>query len=314
LMRLNTLSMGMAQCKVLGSWLSHNPNLPRISLCGNALTDAMFVLIANGLATNETIFGLDVSDNRIGDEGVAALSAKVLANPHTNLMRLTLNANYIGKEGAQCLAEALSVNWTLMELNISNQLNGLGDEAVNLLCGGLEANESLQTLRLGQNGLSSECCFGLGRLLKVHPNLDKLEVYNNKLIAGSGFVTLCEGLSANSRLRTLALAETSPGKDGARALLKTVMKQFVHTKRMIEETTRGVRECAAIKECVSENDVETFSDDLIHEIVTVYVGYASLKHLDLKNCYIQNTAAGVDSLVQLKSDLEKRGHKLNISW
>ena len=305
---------------MLGAWLSRNPNLPRLSLCGNALTDAMFTHIVDGLATNNTIFSLDVSNNRVGDVGVAALSAKVLSNVETNMMRLTLNANSITKVGAQCLAEALAVNWTLMELNVSNQYKatvtglerGFGDEAVNLLCGGLEANESLQTLRIGNNGLSSDCCFGLGRLLAVHPNLEKLELYNNGAIAGTGFVSLCDGLVANSRLKTLNATETSPGKDGAQALQKAVMKQFAHTKRLIEETTRSVRECAAVEACVRENDVDSFSDDLIHEIV--YVGYASLKKLDLKNCYLKNMEAGVGSLVQLRNDLEMRGQKLDISW
>merc|ERR1711902_297376 len=94
------------------------------------------------------------------------------------------------------------------------------------------------------------------------------------------------GLENNSRLKLLNFSETSPGKDGGKALRESLWKQFKNTKKLIDETTQNVASCAAIKECVKDNDIDSFPDDLIHEIVSTFIGYSVLKQLDIKNCYI----------------------------
>jgi len=222
-----------------------------------------------------------VAKNFIGDEGIEALSKMVLMNEKTNIMRLILFGNEVSAIGAKYLSDAFAQNWTITELNLSNQGgNGFNDEAVNILCDGLQYNESLHTLRIGNNNLCSDCCRGLGSLLKVHPNLAKLEVFMNKQIGGKGFEQLAVGLESNSRLKVLNFSETSPGKEGGKALKQSLWKQYKNTNKLIELTTQYLRECDAIKQCICEEDIDSFPDDLIQEIVSTFIGYSVLKQLD----------------------------------
>merc|ERR1712228_12614 len=314
-LRYNTNQMTMGHAQVLSKWFATNPSLPQIGMEHSNINDLMFIEMMKGLAQNNTVFDLNVAKNSIGDEGIEALSKMVLMNEKTNIMRLILFENDITAKGAQYLSDALAKNWTICELNLSNQSDcKFDDEAVNILCNGLKYNESLHTLRMGNNGLSSDCCLGLGELLKVHPNLSKLEVFLNKAIGGKGFQLLAKGLESNSRLKLLNFSETSPGKDGGKALKDSLLKQYKNTKKMIEETTKSLKECAAIKHCINDNDVDEFSNDLIHEIVSNFIGYSVLKQLDIKNCYISQNGEGIDDIVFLRSVLQKQGHDLRVVW
>ena len=73
LIRYHSNQMTMGHAQVWGQWLGTNPNLPRISFENNGMTDAMFSWIVKGLSTNSTVFELSVPQNRIGDDGIAAL-------------------------------------------------------------------------------------------------------------------------------------------------------------------------------------------------------------------------------------------------
>jgi len=314
LVRYNSNQMKMEHAEVWGQWLATNPNLVRISLENNGITDDMFQCIVRGLATNTKIFELAVPQNQIGDDGIAALSKHVLMNPNTNLMRLILFENAIMVEGAKYLSEALAVNWTVTELDLSQQAgHHFDDEAVNILCEGLKSNESLHTLRLGDNELTSVCCTGLGQLLSQHPNLAKLEVYRNPQIGSQGFECISKGLEHNSRLWLLSFAETSPGKEGAVALNRSLRKQYLNTSKLIEESVAEVRTSEAVKASVVDNDIENFSDDLIEEIFT-FVGYSLLKELDIRNCYKEELGPGVQQLIMLMEFLEKHDHTLVVRW
>ena len=68
----NSNRMNAGHTKILGEWLSTNPNLPRISMEHNGITDVMFIDVVDGLAKNKTVFELNVAKNDISDEGMAA--------------------------------------------------------------------------------------------------------------------------------------------------------------------------------------------------------------------------------------------------
>jgi len=136
----------------------------------------------------------------------------------------------------------------------------------------------------------------------------------NPKIGGKGFEMLANGLQINSRLKLLNFSETSPGKDGGKALREALWKQFKNTKKLIKETTQSLKECVAIKECVAESDLDSFPDDLIHEIVSTFIGYSVLKQLDLKNCYIDQDGPGIGDIVHLTAMLKQQKHELVVMW
>eukprot|EP01084_Bolivina_argentea_P077099 139786_1 len=307
--------MTMSKAQIWSKWLATNPSLPRISMEHCAINDEMFIELINGLSTNSTIFELTLGKNMIGDKSIKAFSEKILENPLTNIMRFIAFDNNISLEGCKYLSKALSINWTIVVLDLSNQepinvMNKFDDEAVNLLCNGLKKNESLQTLRIGNNDLSSDCCFGLSELLKYHPNLNKLEVFYNKQIGEKGFEMLAKGLEMNTKLRYLDMADTSPGKAGGKALRNALTRQYINTQKLIKETTQCLRGCI---DGLLSND-NAFSNDLIKAIIETFVGYASLVQLDVKNCYPKQMQAGVSDLIMLMNTLENKGHEMKVIW
>ena len=136
----------------------------------------------------------------------------------------------------------------------------------------------------------------------------------NKQIGAAGFKLLAEGLEENARLRILNFSDTSPGKEGGIALRQSLWKQYKNTKKLIEQTTKALKECTAIQECVKDNDIDIFSDDLIGEIIGTFVGYVLLEQLDLKNCYPNLLEPGVGKLVELMDLLRGQGHELKVVW
>ena len=85
----------------------------------------------NGIVPNinRALKSANLSYNRIGDEGTAALSDALKTN--STLETLELQDNNIGAAGAQSLAGMLQVNRSLTSLNLAlNQIGAGGAKAI----------------------------------------------------------------------------------------------------------------------------------------------------------------------------------------
>lgn len=120
------------------------------------LGDLGAMRLANALQCNTRLLALNISGNKIGGMGVAALAKALYRDvgidnqeyeSRTALQLLDLSNNQIGDEGATALGEALRHNTSLRNLDLSfNEISSKG--VVELLTRALIANSSLKRLSL----------------------------------------------------------------------------------------------------------------------------------------------------------------------
>jgi len=76
------------------------------------------------LKVNATLTNIDLEDNGIDDDGVAAIADALKVN--CTLTKINLEDNDIGDYGAAVIADALKVNRTLMQINLKR--NDIGED------------------------------------------------------------------------------------------------------------------------------------------------------------------------------------------
>lgn len=129
------------------------PSLVSLALPGNNMEDDMLKCVMAGLVRNTTLLHLDLSHNRIDDNGAAAI-ATVLQKRDLALKTLDLTDNLIRADGAFTLGRALSNNSVLQVLSL--RLNRLGDVGGQHIFDGLRANKALTSLNVSTNELAAE--------------------------------------------------------------------------------------------------------------------------------------------------------------
>mmetsp|Transcript_46306 Transcript_46306/g.89156 ORF Transcript_46306/g.89156 Transcript_46306/m.89156 type:complete len:317 (-) Transcript_46306:99-1049(-) len=160
---------------------------------------------------------IDLSDNNIGDAGIAHLSEGLAGN--ANLKKLILPRARFGAGGFKALGGLLAATPNLKELVASSNIcdaEGISGE----FCFGLSENTSLQSLvisacRIGDAGAAAL----LKGPLKRHPSLEHVSLSYNRLESAVA-ASVNEMLAANKVLRFLDLKGNSLGPAGAEALLK----------------------------------------------------------------------------------------------
>ena len=85
---------------------------------------------------------LDISFNKIGDEGIAYIATALHAN--TTIRTLNVSSCSISNVGAESLARALAVNTSLQKLDMGN--NNIGYNGICELATGLETNTTLKEM------------------------------------------------------------------------------------------------------------------------------------------------------------------------
>ncbi len=115
------------------------------------MSDAHIGILSLALRDNRSILKLDLSNNQIGDVGVAALLESWREDPV--LQHLNLQHNLIGPSGAQCLLQTTASFLPLDELNLSHNTS-IGFEGLQLI-GDELLHSRLRTLPFG-------ICFSVG--------------------------------------------------------------------------------------------------------------------------------------------------------
>jgi len=160
---------------------------------------------------------LNLSDNRIGDEGCAYLQAGLSGNE--NIKRLLMPRAGVGTKGFQALGPLLASTPALEMVVLSGNrcdADGVGGE----FSKGLEKNKTLRSLflaecRLGDQGVANLC----NGPLRAHPALEHISLNYNRLEVAS-VSSLCKVLATNQALRYLDLCGNSIGAEGAEALVE----------------------------------------------------------------------------------------------
>eukprot|EP00796_Vickermania_ingenoplastis_P002360 gene2360-1487_t len=138
--------------------LSSNRRYSILDLSGNRLRDEGAQSLAQLLSVNKTLVHIGLSSNDIGHTGGMAL-AKSLENNNTVVSldlgaKSGVNGNHIGTKGAEALGKLLEKNQVLSKLNLSS--NGLGAKGLEFIAMGLVNNCTLTHFDISNNNLGSD--------------------------------------------------------------------------------------------------------------------------------------------------------------
>ncbi|XP_069753979.1 NLR family CARD domain-containing protein 3-like [Narcine bancroftii] len=209
-----------------GALENENCALKILRVCGNKLTPSCSENLASMIKTNKTLVELNLSNNRIGEEGLKQV-CEALKTENCKLQKLGLNSifefdfgimgTYEDAPGIENLCSLLKdKNCTLQSLGLAK--NGLTGKSCSELISSLKINQSLKELDLSFNNLKNEGIDELSTFLgEPSCKLYSLKMENTKLTSDS-----CEKLSSvfktNQTLTELDLSMNELGKKGLKIL------------------------------------------------------------------------------------------------
>ncbi|XP_067260695.1 ribonuclease inhibitor-like isoform X6 [Chanodichthys erythropterus] len=254
--------------------------LEKLTLFDCNITTEGCAALTSALRSNSHLREVDLSENKIGDEGLTLLSDG-LKYPHCKLEKLKLYDCNIADEGCAALTSALRSDSHLRELNLSD--NKIGDEGLTLLSDGLkDPHCKLEKLTLWGCNITAEGCDALTSALRSNSHLRELDLSENKIgdeglmllsdrlkdphckleklwlsqcnITAEGCAALTSALRSSSHLRELNLSENKTGDEGL-TLLSDGLKD-PHCKLenlMLSKCNFTAEGCAALTSALRSN-------------------------------------------------------------
>ena len=152
-----------------------------------------------GGATMPFLDRLDVSNNKLGDEGTTQLTRAILVRATVHLVDLRLSSNSIGSGGIETIMNKL-LQHNLISLSLDN--NTIGDQGCQLVAASLQTMQSLARLNLGFNHIGCRGITSLMRSLVVCKSMRYLGLSGN-ILRIDGAIALAFTLSQHPRLEEL---------------------------------------------------------------------------------------------------------------
>lgn len=153
-------------------------------------------MLCDAFLVHETSWILDLSLSHNGLDGKAmAHISKFISYSGCSLNWCDLSWNSFDALAGELLAGALSINKTLSSVNLS--ANCLRDEGGQHIAACLLGNQTLREIYLSLNNIGGKTCFIFSKVLRVHPNMERLDLSDNPLTeagARSMFRTILRGL------------------------------------------------------------------------------------------------------------------------
>ncbi|XP_029698737.1 leucine-rich repeat-containing protein 34-like isoform X2 [Takifugu rubripes] len=206
----------------LSKCLKNNKFFTSLDVSYNRITDEGVKHFADLLGVNSTLNSLDLRFNCFRADGAQFL-AKILQGNRT-LCRLRLSGNKIGDSGGMLLAMMLQINNSLMELELS--ACDLGIQSVITFANVLKSNRSLRCVDFSRsllNGHEEYWVVHISNMLVVNSSLLELHLGMTGM-ADTGMERLAEGLKLNHSLRYLDLQYNGVSCDGAYHLANVLRK------------------------------------------------------------------------------------------
>ena len=179
----------------LGEGIKSCRQLKNLSIHRSGLTDEAVFTILNRIGNHASLTNLNLSNNKIGGEGVSQLFSWIKTSVVTHL---NLANNRIGDSGAKFIAEYLEKSdFQLRELNL--KLNRISDVGGRDLCSALDDNRQLMNLNLRGNDFTSALCDNIRLMLIANQTLLYLNLSCNDFKTSDSDL-LEKGLEENDTL------------------------------------------------------------------------------------------------------------------
>lgn len=229
------------------------------------------VALGRSLRGNETLHVLNLSGNRVGDPGAAALAEALARSTGSGLgiQVLTVSDGGIGSSGMAALAAALADNGNVTEFRACG--NRCGDDAANPVSLALRRQATLVLLQLSGCALGDGAAQTLAPAIGGSPSLEVVHLACNG-IGDLGVTALARCAEDNTSLRELSLHDNTFAAKGFRALAATLLSN--HTLVTLDLAGNDLSDVGA---------AEVFADAIR--------GNEALMSLDLSRCQIVDASA-----------------------
>mmetsp|Transcript_11826 Transcript_11826/g.16520 ORF Transcript_11826/g.16520 Transcript_11826/m.16520 type:complete len:226 (-) Transcript_11826:1318-1995(-) len=126
-----------------------NTSLTHLDLTRNGLDSQMANLLGAMLEECNTLVHLNLSHNRIGEEGCVSIAEGIGKNQNTRLRELNLSYNMVYNEGGTALGQMIRANASLRTLNLRHC--GIFVEGSKAIMAAVARNATLQRLHFANN-------------------------------------------------------------------------------------------------------------------------------------------------------------------
>jgi serine/threonine protein kinase len=179
-----------------------------VNLAGSGIGPGGAAVLAEGLASSETLVELHLHNNAIGPKGVrAVLSALGLSRgarccSGSAIEELNLSRNALGVEGAEMVGAALGVRTPLLRLRLPG--NFLYDDGARFIADGIASNDgTLKAINLAANDIGPDGAASIAAALSANVGLAQVELDDNPFEA-SGWEAIAAALETNSTVTSLS--------------------------------------------------------------------------------------------------------------
>ncbi|KAJ9451850.1 RAN GTPase-activating protein 1 [Diplonema papillatum] len=214
-------------------------NVRHLSLPENQIDDERLRGLLLGLIQNNTVETLNLSHNKISDDGAKAIATLLMKKSSDGraglkVQHLDLGDNLLGVGAGRALGKALTVNTALRWLSL--KLNSMTDEGGCPVILGIRQNASLTHLDLSNNELSLKCSEALAEVLPSNATLTELLLTGNT-IGEEGGARLVDATRLNSSLTLLDVRAAGVSRDAA-AAIGALLKERVDQQKSVDAVER----------------------------------------------------------------------------
>ena len=219
-MSLANNKLGEEGTKAICEALEQNKTLKELDISGsfyggsNIGGSAGVKHVAKMLGVNGGLTALNLSSNRLDDEGVSAVCEAIQNNKETKLASLNFENNGISPVGANAVTAMVAVTGGLTSLDLSsNQLCGLdyigrGDYTAEGITAIADAMRALTMLSLAQNKLEEEGTKAICEALEQNTTLKELDISGgysrgSNIDGSAGVKHVAKMLAVNGALTTV---------------------------------------------------------------------------------------------------------------
>ena len=247
---------------------------------------------------NNALQKLDISSNKISDDGAIALSECLRAN--TTLIEVKMSGNNITLEIISAIAKSLEINYsTLQKLDISN--SKISDSGIIAFSKYLHI--SLTELDISGNDITCQGASAIAKFMRMNTTLQKLNISNNT-ISDNGAVAFSEFLKTDATLTVLSMSANSITCKGASVIaeamqINTTLQTFdISANEISDDGAMAFSECLKMNAALSELNM---SRDYFTRKGANAVAEAIQKNTSLKSLTLCNVGMKVSSSMDAHS-------------
>jgi hypothetical protein len=194
-------SLNQQDCQEITKVLNKNQYLKKLSFGTFCLRPGETESFAHIVSNNNTLQGLSLQGNRIGNLGAKYLAQALIEN--TTLRDVDLTHCSISHDGAKALAQALAKNHTLKKIYLTG--NRIGNSGAKYIAQALTENKTLKHVDLAHCDISNQGAKALAEALTKNQTIKEIYLTGNQ-IEKDGMMAIYSALKDNITIKKLILS------------------------------------------------------------------------------------------------------------